>query len=130
MYVCTNRTLSPHFTELLAGILREEGLEPTVGRVDDSQGGTNFVLDADGFLVKVWAQNMPVDPLPEVDIATYSAGVGTDPNGYIVSVQSWAPFLQSPKPLYERIRGRLTRARMEVHDRPGSCAAKRKVAST
>ena len=121
MYVCTDRAISPRFTQVLAAMLRQEGLSPAVGRVDDSQGGTNFVLDADKLLVRVWAQNMPVDPPREVGIANYSGGVLVNPNEYILSVQSRVPFLQSPTPLYERLRARLTRARIEVHDRPGSC---------
>ena len=113
--------MSPHFTKVLAAMLRQEGLDPALGVAEDTQGGTNFVLEADKLLVNVWAQNMPVDPPREVEIANYSAGVLVDPSQYIVSVQFWAPYLQSPKPLYERLRARLTHARIEVHDHPGNC---------
>jgi hypothetical protein len=120
MYVCTEPAVSTTFTQVLGSMLRTASFSPSLGRAVDVRGGKNFVLEAKKELVWVWAQNMPVSPPLERSEADY-LGVSVDPNQYIVSVQSWAPFLQSPEPVYDRLRSQLIRARFQVHDRPDEC---------
>ena len=122
MYVCTDPAHSGAFTEQLATMLRAASLDPQLGRAVDDRGGTNFVLEAKKHFVRVWAQNQPVSPPLEGRKDGY-VGVSVDRNQYIVSVQSWLPVLQSPKPLYDRLRTQLTHAGFQVHDEPDRCAA-------
>lgn len=124
MYVCTDPSMSVAFTPQLAAILRTASFTPKLGRSVLSRE-TIFVLEARKTLIRIWAQNMPVDP-PN-DVADLNTGVWPliDPNQYVVSVQSWEPRLQSPKPVFDHLRSELIRAGFRVHHGPDRCSEKR-----
>lgn len=126
MYVCTEPRKSVAFTPQLAAILRAASFTPKLGRSVLSRE-TIFVLEARKTLIRIWAQNMPVDP-PE-DVADLSTDVWPliDPNQYIVSVQSWEPHLQSPKPVFDHLRAELIRAGFRVHTEPNRCPKQRRL---
>ena len=122
LYICTNHSLSPHFTEILGEILERHGFRTAVGQAVDAQGGRNYVLEAKKNFLRVWAQNVPISP-PLVQDTEPKLGVSVDPDQYIVSVQSWLSSIQSPKPTFTSIRRELILAGLQIHDRSGMCTS-------
>ena len=64
MYVRVPLRHADGFTAMLASMLKDEGLNTSIGRTVDPSPATNHVLDAKNRYVRVWAQNAVLDPEP------------------------------------------------------------------
>ena len=84
-----------HTGEVLASMLKEEGLSTSVGRTVDPVPATNHVLDAKSLNVRVWAQNAVFDPEP-------GRACGYDPPFSAVEQTQYVVAVNRRHPLAER----------------------------
>jgi hypothetical protein len=83
-YVLASEAAAPGFPEKLANLTRQDGLTANVGHATDDQGRTLYAVEAKELRLRVWGQNMPLDPSP---ICSHTAGIGVDPRYFIVEVE-------------------------------------------
>jgi hypothetical protein len=102
-YVLASEAAAPSFPEKLASLARQQGLVANVGHATDDQGRTLYAVEAKGLRLRIWAQNMPLDPAP---LCSHTAGMEVDPRYFIVEVE---PTLSSFRGDSERVAGALQR---------------------
>jgi hypothetical protein len=121
MYVHVDSTESAHFTEKLASILGGLGFKSSIGRSVEGHGQTLYVLEANSIRLRIWAQNMPLDPR-EARRCGYENDVAIDPHQYIVSVQPWLPlFARSARKTHADLRMSLVKKGYVITDKPVAC---------
>jgi hypothetical protein len=80
---------------MLASILKDDGLNTSIGRTVDPLPATSHVLDAKSLNVRVWAQNAVLDPEP-------GKACGYDPPFSAVEQTQYVVAVNRRHPLAER----------------------------
>jgi hypothetical protein len=89
-YVLSPRTAAlSSFPTTLATLERQSGLRAEVGHATDDQGRTFYAVEAKSLRLRVWAQNMGLDPAP---VCTHTAGLEVDPRYFVVHVEPTLTF--------------------------------------
>jgi hypothetical protein len=84
-YVLSPRTAAlSSFPATLATLERQSGLRAEVGHATDDQGRTFFAVEAKSIRLRVWAQNMPLDPAP---VCNHTERLEVDPRYFVVEVE-------------------------------------------
>lgn len=95
MYVRVPLHHSDEFTAMLASMLKDEGLNTSIGRTVDPAPATAHVLEAKSLNVRVWAQNAVLDPEP-------GRACGYDPPFSTVEQTQYVVAVNRRHPLAER----------------------------
>ena len=84
MYVLASKMSASRFNTDLATIAQRHGLKPSVGQSTDDRGHTFHVVEASGWRVRVWSQNMPLSGHEDLALCGNHPEPYPDPGQYIV----------------------------------------------
>ena len=126
MYVRVPPQDAEKFTASLASLLREEGINASVGRTIEPYPSTNHVLDGTSWSVRVWAQNAVLDP-EEGKACGYPPFGPVEQTQYLVSVQRRSPISESrAQEMFARLKTKLSERGYRITARQTPCEPLRK----
>jgi len=121
MYVRVPPQDAEMFAASLALLLKEEGINASVGRTVEPYPSTNHVLDGTSWSVRVWAQNAVLDR--EEGIACGYPPLGpVEQTQYLVSVQRRSPISESrAQEIFVRLKTKLSERGYRITARQTPC---------
>ena len=127
MYVRVPPQDAQKFMATLASILGDEGVSASVGRTAESPPATNHILEAKSLNVRVWAQNVVLDP-EEGKACGYPFLNPVEQTQYVVSVQRRSPLSEDrARQMFAKLRTKLVERGYTITARQMSCQPLSKV---
>jgi len=121
MYVRVPSPKAPAFTTILASMLKDEGLNASIGRTTEPEPRTGYVLDAKNLNVRVRAENAVLGPT-ESRACGYPSEVSWEQTQYVVSIQRRSPFAATrTRELFTELRSKLVQRGFTVAARQMPC---------
>ena len=121
MFVRVPQQDAEEFTASLASLLKEEGINASVGRTIDPFPSTNHLLEGRSWSVRVWAQNAVLDP-EEGKACGYPHAGPVEQTQYLISVQRRNPMSDSrARQMFAKLKTKLLERGYKVTARQTPC---------
>jgi hypothetical protein len=101
----------------------KSGLTPHSRKFEFQNQNSMYAFEAEGHLVRIWAQNMPFSPLGDKRCSELG-DTQIDPGQFVVAIESRAPAFTKYRvaSLRRVLRDRLTAAGYQILDKPLACS--------